>query len=68
MYPRSHPDDRPAKSSKKVLVVDDVKDLLESLVALLRADGYRVVSAADGDAALRLAREEHADLIVMDPT
>jgi DNA-binding response OmpR family regulator len=57
---------RPAKSSKKVLVVDDVEDLLDSLVRILRSDGYKVVSAADGETALRLATDEDADLVVMD--
>ena len=49
-----------------VLVVEDMADLLEALVVLLQSDGYRVVSAADGETALRVAAEEDADLIVMD--
>jgi len=61
-----HPHARPAKSSKTVLIVDDVQDLLQSLVMLLQADGYEVVSAADGETALRIVQQRQVDLVVLD--
>jgi two-component system phosphate regulon response regulator PhoB len=36
------------------------------LTLALEQDGFRVVTASDGEAALRLARLEHPDLILLD--
>jgi len=66
MQSQPHSAARPARSSKTVLIVDDVVDLLDSLVMLLQADGYEVVSAADGESALRVAHEREVDLVVLD--
>ncbi len=41
--------------SDKILLVDDEPTLLETLAFNLRAAGYRVVTAADGAAALARA-------------
>jgi CheY-like chemotaxis protein len=50
-----------------VLVVDDDRDVRESLGVLLGAEGYRVVEAADGDDALaRLRTGEEPCLILLD--
>jgi CheY-like chemotaxis protein len=43
-------------SSAPVLVVEDDRDVRESLVAVLEDAGYPVISAADGRAALDLLR------------
>jgi diguanylate cyclase (GGDEF)-like protein len=48
-----------------VLVADDDEDAREALMGLL-APEYAVVSAADGDRAVELARTEHPDAILMD--
>jgi CheY-like chemotaxis protein len=40
-----------------VMVVDDDEDIRESLTLMLTLKGYAVVSAADGQEALRLLRE-----------
>ncbi len=53
-------------SGKKVLVVDDDVNTVELVKIYLNRDGYRVVTAYDGNEALRLARESHPDLIVLD--
>ncbi|MBN2186241.1 MAG: response regulator transcription factor [Dehalococcoidia bacterium] len=52
--------------SKRVLVVDDDVKTVELVKLYLDRDGYRVLSAYDGVEALRLARESHPDLIVLD--
>ena len=44
---------------------DDVK-AVELVKLYLNRDGYRVITAYDGIEALRLARESHPDLIVLD--
>ncbi len=51
---------------KKVLVVDDDTKTVELVRLYLNRDGYRVLTAYDGVEALRLAREGHPDLIVLD--
>ena len=53
-------------SNKKVLVVDDDVKTVELVKLYLNRDGYRVLTAYDGVEALRLARESHPDLIVLD--
>ena len=51
---------------KRVLVVDDDAKTVELVKLYLNRDGYRVLTAYDGIEALRLAREGHPDLIVLD--
>jgi two-component system alkaline phosphatase synthesis response regulator PhoP len=53
-------------SGKKVLVVDDDVKTVELVKLYLSRDGYRVVTAYEGTEALRLARQSHPDLIVLD--
>jgi len=53
-------------AGKKVLVVDDDVKTVELVKLYLNRDGYRVLTAYDGTEALRLAREGHPDLIVLD--
>jgi CheY-like chemotaxis protein len=50
----------------KVLVVDDEPDIVGLLLATLEPEGYRLLSAHDGEAALRLARVERPSLILLD--
>jgi two-component system alkaline phosphatase synthesis response regulator PhoP len=53
-------------AGKRVLVVDDDAKTVELVKLYLKRDGYRVLTAYDGIEALRLAREGHPDLIVLD--
>lgn len=53
-------------AGKRVLVVDDDVKTVELVRLYLNRDGYHVVNAYDGSEALRLARESHPDLIVLD--
>ncbi|MFC1940908.1 response regulator transcription factor [Chloroflexota bacterium] len=53
-------------AGKKVLVVDDDVKTVELVKLYLNRDGYQVLTAYDGGEALRLARESHPDLIVLD--
>jgi DNA-binding response OmpR family regulator len=50
----------------KVLVVEDDKTLLETLEYNLEKQGYEVLTATDGLAALEKARENQPDLILLD--
>jgi two-component system phosphate regulon response regulator PhoB len=49
-----------------ILIVDDAPEVVSLLVQALRAEGLRLLSAGDGDAALRIARAERPDLILLD--
>jgi len=53
-------------TTKMVLVVDDDTKTVELVKLYLNRDGYKVLVACDGMDALRLARESHPDLIVLD--
>ncbi len=53
-------------AGKSVLVVDDDIKTVELVKLYLNRDGYKVFVAHDGGEALRLARESHPDLIVLD--
>ena len=52
--------------ARTILVVDDETTLRETLVDALEAEGFRVVSAADGRAALTVFRAERPDLVLLD--
>jgi two-component system alkaline phosphatase synthesis response regulator PhoP len=53
-------------AGKRVLVVDDDVKTVELVKLYLNRDGYHVLTAYDGIEALRIARENHPDLIVLD--
>jgi len=50
----------------KVLLVEDDNNLREIYEARLQAEGYTIVSANDGEAALVVAKNEKPDLIISD--
>ena len=49
-----------------ILLVDDNLDNVELLVEILRAQGYRTLTAQSGHDAIRLAANEQPDLILLD--
>ena len=51
---------------KKILVVDDEKDVLLTLEKRLTAEGYSVITAINGTDALQLAKSKCPDLIILD--
>jgi DNA-binding response OmpR family regulator len=51
---------------KKVLVIDDDTKVLEVLKLYLEKDGCEVLTSDSGIGGLRLARETHPDLVVLD--
>jgi CheY-like chemotaxis protein len=58
----------PEGGSETVLVVEDEDAVRSLVVRVLRTKGYTVIDAADGEAALRLAREfdDRIDLLISD--
>ena len=53
-------------SRKRVLIVDDDRDFVESNKDLLEANGYQVLAAHDGESGLALAKKEKPDLMILD--
>lgn len=49
-----------------VLLVDDDISLLEALEALIRGEGYDVMTALNGNEALQAARRRRPDIVVSD--
>jgi signal transduction histidine kinase len=59
--------EQPAKTDIKILVVDDRKDNLFSIEAILEKDEYTIIKANSGRAALKILLQEHDfSLILMD--
>ena len=50
----------------KILLVDDDIDFVESTKIILESKPYEVIVAYEGDEALRKAREENPDLVLLD--
>ncbi len=53
-------------SQKKILVVDDEVDLVETLRFPLEMEGYEVLVSYNGEDGLNKARSESPDLIILD--
>ena len=51
---------------KKILVVDDESDILSVVKFRLKKEGYEIIEARDGQAALDLVKKEKPDLILLD--
>ena len=51
---------------KKILVVDDEVDLVETVRFPLEMEGYDVLVSYNGEDALNQARKENPDLIILD--
>jgi DNA-binding response OmpR family regulator len=52
--------------ARKVLVVEDEPNIVESLCFLVRKAGYEVLVARDGQAAIRTLESHHPELILLD--
>jgi DNA-binding response OmpR family regulator len=50
----------------KVLIVDDDRDVLESMDAAFQAEGAATQLATDGNEAVRICSEDPPDLVVLD--
>lgn len=50
----------------KVLIVDDDRDVLESIDAAFQAEGALTQTAPDGNTAVQICREDPPDLVILD--
>ncbi|MEK3911336.1 response regulator transcription factor [Paenibacillus sp. FSL H7-0331] len=51
---------------KTILIVDDEKEIIDLLEIYLKNEGYLLLRASDGEAALHILQKEEVDLIVLD--
>jgi len=51
---------------KKIFIVDDEEDILESLSRRLTADGYEVVTSKTGREAIQKVKQSDPDLLLVD--
>ncbi len=51
---------------KKILIADDEPDILEIIQFNLKAEGYEVFTAKNGDEAIEQAKKQQPDLIILD--
>lgn len=56
----------PGEVGRKILVVEDEKNVSDLLQMYLRKEGFRISVAPDGSEALRLFGLEHPDLVILD--
>lgn len=54
------------KMERKILIVEDNTVNQKLLIFVLKPVGYLLLTAQDGEEAVKIARQEHPDLILMD--
>lgn len=55
-----------AKPGKRILLVDDDNEIIESMRAVLESRGYEILVARDGNQGLAMAERENPDLVILD--
>ena len=50
----------------KVLIIDDEKDILESLSSILQDEGFHVFKATDGQEGLLIFEREKPEIVLLD--
>jgi DNA-binding response OmpR family regulator len=60
------PDDQGRLLDRKILIVDDDRDILESFEAAFQAEGALTQSAMDGNEAIQICQEDPPELVVLD--
>ena len=55
-----------AANGKRVLLVDDDVEIVESMKTVLESKGYEILVTRDGNQGLVLAEQENPDLVVLD--
>ncbi len=59
-------DQTPSPPSATILVIEDRREVLDVLQRTLHDNGFRVLTAADGDTGLQIALDAKPDLIILD--
>ncbi len=64
--PNSSPPSPSSRATKRILLVDDDREIIESMRIALEAAGYEIVIARDGNQGLAMAEREDPDLVILD--
>ncbi len=59
-------DKKRQNGKKRILLVDDDREIVASLKIALEAQGYQILTAWDGNQALALVEREDPDLVILD--
>ncbi len=51
---------------KRILIADDEMDIVETTKFMLESEGFEVLTAYDGEEALKIARSAYPDIILLD--
>lgn len=54
------------KPAKRILLVDDDNEIVESMRVVLESRGYEILVARDGNQGLAMAERENPDLVILD--
>ncbi len=54
------------KAATRLLVVDDDRDFVDLTSAVLAKEGFQVITASNGDEALRLMKQSKPDMVLLD--
>ena len=55
-----------AKTKKRILLVDDDREIVESMRIALESSGYEILVARDGNQGLAMAERDNPDLVILD--
>ena len=58
--------DEPAKTGKRVLLVDDDPEIIDAIRYALESKGFKIFIARDGNQGLAMAESEDHDLVILD--
>ena len=59
-------DQQTSDQRKRILLVDDDPEIVESMRTVLEANGYRTLVARDGNQGLAMVEREDPDLVILD--
>jgi len=51
---------------KRILIVDDDQDIVDSVTIMLQSEGYEIVAARSGEDCMKAVEENRPDLILLD--
>jgi DNA-binding response OmpR family regulator len=55
-----------SSNAKRILLVDDDNEIVESMRLALESKGYKIMIARDGNQGLAMAEREDPDLLILD--
>jgi DNA-binding response OmpR family regulator len=63
---KTTPSDDATAAKKRILLVDDDYEIVDSMKLVLETKGYNVLIARDGNQGLAMAERENPDLVILD--